>query len=334
MNSIDIGSYIEYPLEQGHEMFLDVNDQDKIRLNNCRAAILHAIRCYGVKKVWIAKYQCDVVKNFLLRNGIEVLEYEIDLEFNPVLEYNSNDTAIVLTNYFGVLGDKHFDPLIDKFNNVIIDNAQALFYHPKERCLNCYSPRKFVASPDGAYVIGKNVNRYSYDRDISSDTCQFLFMRYEYGCNGKGYENKKQNDYRIDNSPVLLMSKLTYSLLDSFNYDEIISMRKKNFQYARKLFDKINKLDISQIVDPDCVPMGYPLLIDDVDIISKFHEEHIYQARYWEYMLEDYPKNTLEHRLANRLALICTDQRYGKDEIDLQYNIVNRLLKEKRKKVK
>ena len=66
----------------------------------------------------------------------------------------------------------------------------------------------------------------------------------------------------------------------------------------------------------------------DIDIISKFHEEHIYQARHWEYMLEKYSKNSLEYRLANRLALICTDQRYGKKEIDFQKNIVEKLLNE------
>lgn len=329
MNKVDIGSYIEYPLEKGKELFNDVKDNDKIRLNSCRAAILHSIRYYNVKKVWLAKYQCDVVKSFLSRNGIEVLEYEIDLEFNPILNSNKKDTAIVLTNYFGIFGDKHFDPLIKKFNNVIIDNAQALFYHPKKNCLNCYSPRKFVATPDGAYVIGKNVNKYTYPQDVSSDTCQFLFMRYEYGCNGNGYKNKKENDFRIDNSEIMLMSKLTHSLLDSFDYEEVINKRKENFNYSRKLFDKVNLIDIELLADPNCVPMGYPLLIDDIDVISKFHEEHIYQARYWEYMLETYDKDSLEYRLANNLALICTDQRYGKKEIDLQYDIINKLLNER-----
>ena len=329
-NIIDLGSFIEYPLSTDKELFKKISDNDKIRLNSCRAAILHSIRCYGVNKVWVAKYQCDVVKEFLLRNGVEVFEYDIDLNFNPLLSSNNSDTAIVLTNYFGILGDSHFDPLIEQYANIIIDNAQALFYHPKSNCLNCYSPRKFVAAPDGAYVIGKNVNnKFNYVQDVSSDTSQFLFMRYEYGCNGAGYKNKKDNDYRIDNSNVLLMSKLTHKLLDSFDYDDIINKRKINFNYARKLFDKINAIDIANICDPDCVPMGYPLLIDKVDIISEFHKNHIYQARYWEYMLSAYDKDCLEYRLASRLALVCIDQRYSKKEIDYQFEIIKKLLNDK-----
>lgn len=164
----DLGSYIEFPLEKGKELFKDIPEGNIIRLNTCRAAIYHSVRCLGVNKVWIAKYQCDVVRDFLLRKGVEVLYYEIDEAFNPKLERNEDDTAIVLTNYFGVLGDKHFKPLIGKYQNVIIDNAQAFFTPPMDGCINCYSPRKFVATPDGAYVIGENVNRFDYPQDLSS----------------------------------------------------------------------------------------------------------------------------------------------------------------------
>lgn len=224
----DLGSYIEFPLEKGKELFKDIPEGNIIRLNTCRAAIYHSVRCLGVNKVWIAKYQCDVVRDFLLRKGVEVLYYEIDEAFNPKLERNEDDTAIVLTNYFGVLGDKHFKPLIGKYQNVIIDNAQAFFTPPMDGCINCYSPRKFVATPDGAYVIGENVNRFDYPQDLSSQNSAFLFMRYEYGCNNLGYQYKKENDKRIDESDVLLMSPLTHALLDSFDYSSIYDKRKEN----------------------------------------------------------------------------------------------------------
>lgn len=82
----DLGSYIEFPLEKGKELFKDIPEGNIIRLNTCRAAIYHSVRCLGVNKVWIAKYQCDVVRDFLLRKGVEVLYYEIDEAFNPKLE--------------------------------------------------------------------------------------------------------------------------------------------------------------------------------------------------------------------------------------------------------
>lgn len=324
---MDIGSFVELDFPKGKELFQEIPQSDIIRLNTCRAAIYHAVCCYGLRKVWIAKYQCDVVRDFLLRKGLEVLFYDIDEKFNPVLEINGDDTAIVLTNYFGILGDSHFIPLIKKYKNVIIDNAQALFYPPQDNCYNCYSPRKFVASPDGAYVIGRDANRFDYKRDISSVTSQFLLMRDEFGCDNECYINKKENDKRIDESDVLLMSTLTYKLLDSFDYDDIKKKRQDNFRYSRKLFDVKNKLDISEICDNDAAPMGYPLWIDNIDIVPVFHKNRIYQARFWEYLIDNGEVNTLEYHLARYLALICTDQRYGKDEIDYQESIVNEIVK-------
>lgn len=319
----DLGSYIEFPLEKGKELFKDIPEGNIIRLNTCRAAVYHSVRCLGDNKVWIAKYQCDVVRDFLLRKGVEVLYYEIDEAFNPKLERNEDDTAIVLTNYFGVLGDKHFKPLIGKYQNVIIDNAQAFFTPPMDGCINCYSPRKFVATPDGAYVIGENVNRFDYPQDLSSQNSAFLFMRYEYGCNNLGYQYKKENDKRIDESDVLLMSPLTHALLDSFDYSSIYDKRKENYLYAKQLFDKLNRLDTSTLFETECAPMGYPLWTN-YEIIPEFHKKHIYQARFWEWLIDDTSdkSHSLENNFAKYIALLCTDQRYGKKEIDMQFQIV------------
>lgn len=320
----DIGSFVELEFAKGKELFQYIPETDKIRLNTCRAAIAHAVKCYNVNKVWIAKYQCDVVRDFLIKQGFEVLYYDIDEKFKPILESNEIDSAIVLTNYFGILGDKHFDLLVKKYNNVIIDNAQALFYHPRTDSISCYSPRKFVASPDGAYVIGRNVNRFEYKKDVSSISAQFLLMRGEFGCDNECYKNKKENDKRIDSSDILIMSDLTQTLLDSFDYEKIIKIRQENYRYSRSLFDQINKIDIENIGDKEAAPMGYPLWIDNVEIIPEFHKKRIYQARFWEYLIQEDQKQTIEYHLAKYMALICLDQRYGKEEIDYQAEIVRR----------
>ena len=322
----DIGSFVELEFAKGNELFKDISEKDKIRLNTCRAAICHAVRCYNVNKVWIAKYQCDVVRDFLTKQGLEVYFYDMDEKFNPLLDSNSSDSAIVLTNYFGILGNRHFDKLVEKFENVIIDNAQALFYPPRRDCISCYSPRKFVAVPDGAYVIGKDVNKFNYAQDISSISSQFLLMRDEFGCDSECYKNKKENDKRIDESGILLMSSFTQKLLDSFDYESIIKKRKENYKYSRKLFDKLNKLDMDFLTDEDAVPMGYPLWVDNVEIIPEFHNNHIYQARFWEYIIDNNERQTMEYHLARYMALICIDQRYGKEEIDFQAGIVQKCL--------
>ena len=320
----NIGSYIEIPFAKGNDYFSNIPESDIIRLNTCRAAIYHAIKCYGVSKVWLARYQCDVVRDFLLRKGLTVQYYDIDIEFNPILSENDKDSAVVLTNYFGILGNRHFDPLVKKYHNVIIDNALAFFYPPRKDAINCYSPRKFVAAPDGGICIGENVNNGRYLVDKSSDTSQFLLMRYEYECEGAGYENKRANDRRIDEADILLMSPLTRAMIDAADYKKIKEKRLNNYLYARELFDKMNLLPMDEIAEKECYPMGYPLFTD-FEIVPEFHRRKIFQARFWEYIIREYDPNCLEYRLARYLALICTDQRYGKSEIDFQRDIIIQL---------
>lgn len=327
----DLGCFIEYEFPKGKDLlFEDVPETDIVRLNSCRAAIYHAVRCYDVDKVWLATYQCDEVRDFLLSKGLKVLYYEIDEHFDPVLPSTADmsDSAIVLSNYFGLFGDRHFHPLMNRFRNVIIDNAQALYYPPQEGCISCYSPRKFVAAPDGAYVIGRNVNRFEYEQDYSSDTCKFLFMRSEYGCDMHAYSFKKENDKHLHIPEVKLMSPLTRDMLNAVDYGEAAEKRRRNFAYARELFDQMNQLDMAALVDENSVPMGYPLLVD-FEIIPEFHRKHIYQPHYWEYILEEFGEDTLEYKLAKYMALLCTDQRYGKEEIDWQYDIIQDLARMK-----
>ncbi len=324
----DIGSFIEYVFPKAkNRLFDSIGEDDIICLNSCRAAIYHAVRCYGVNKVWIAKYQCDEVRDFLRAKGVEILFYDMDSAFRPIIPGGTNepDTAVVFSNYFGILGNKHFAPLLERFHNVIIDNAQALFFPPQAGCINCYSPRKFVPAPDGAYVVGDHVNRFSYEQDRSSDTCQFLFMRQEYGCDMHAYSYKKENDRRIQASDVMLMSPLTKAMLEAVDYAEVKEKRKRNFEYARTLFDGMNLFDAAHLFDEHCVPMGYPLLADR-EIIPIFHEKHIYQPRYWEYILDEFDEGSMEYRLAKYMALICIDQGCEKNELDYQYSIVRGIL--------
>lgn len=108
----DIGSYIGFEFDTGRELFRDIPENRIKRLNSCRAALCHAVRLYGVQKVYVAKYQCDEVFSFLEAQKIEVLPYDLDDDFCPVLEANPLDTAIILSNYFGLFGERHFAPLL------------------------------------------------------------------------------------------------------------------------------------------------------------------------------------------------------------------------------
>ena len=328
----EIGSFIEIDFKSLGEFYKEEElGSDNIgRVNSCRAAIKYAINLYGVNIVYLPRYECDTVTKEILRNNdCKIIYYNLDDRFFPILSKQDDNSAIVIVNYFGIFSNNYLKKISALYRNVIIDNAQAFYSYPLENCYNCYSPRKFLGVPDGGYVIGTNakIGLDSLEQDYSSDTAIFLLQRIEYGCRGIAYNNKKLNDARLDNAGVKKMSILTHKMLSSFSYHDYISIRKDNFNYARKLFDPINELAISRFWDDSCVPYVYPLLIKKDGIIEAFHDNNIFQGHWWEYLVALTPKDTIENDLSKYIIPITIDQCYDYNDIKRQYDLVNQLLK-------
>ena len=133
----EIGSFIELEFPQGKEHYNNkkFGECNIKRLNTARTGIYHAVRCFGVKKVYLPVYECNTVRDFLIKKGIKVKYYNIDKDFKPLIKSNEKNSAIVFANYYGVMSKKHFS-FIKNFNNVIIDNAQAFFFEPIKNCMN------------------------------------------------------------------------------------------------------------------------------------------------------------------------------------------------------
>lgn len=323
----EIGSFIELGFKKNLEYY---NGNDIARLNSGRAAIYHSLKVLGCNKVYLPYYQCETVRKFLVRKGIEIRYYFINSNFEPILEEVPTDYAVIIVNYYGIMSRERMRLLREKYNNVIIDNAQGFFFQPMDGCMNVYSPRKFIGVPDGSYVIGKNAinDTKDYDEDFSSGTSLFLLQRIEYGLEGIAYESRKQNEDRIDNSDIKLMSKLTRTILDGTDYKDIITKRKENFAIARRLFDKVNLLTLSNLVDIECVPMVYPLIIDKEGLIEKLIDEKIFQGRWWSYLLNEMKKDTFEYYVSKNLVPITIDQRYNYDDIQFMFLKCKEFLKD------
>jgi len=310
----EIGSFIELAYPSGKEYYKGDNS---VRLNTGRAAIFHAVKAYGVDTVFLPYYQCETVKDFLNKKNIKIKYYSIDENFEPIIDTNEKNTAIVFVNYYGIFGKKHFERFIKRFNNVIIDNSQGFFNEPIKDCLNVYSARKFVGVPDGAYVIGTPyLSNEEYDLDFSSDTALFMLQRVEYGCSGKAYESREKNEKRIDTSDILKMSQLTYKLLDGADYEKNKQIRKQNFAVLQSVLGKYNLLNIENLLDKEAIPMIYPFMIEREDLLSYMLENKHFQGRWWRYILDICSESSMEYQLSKYMLPITIDQRY--DEADMK----------------
>ena len=319
---MEIGSFIELQFEKGKEYFK--GEKDIARLNTGRAAVYHAYRVLGCKAIWLPIYQCDTVREFLIKKNVSIKYYHIDADFNPVdLKQESSD-AVLLVNYYGIMSYSRMEELASKYQNVVVDNSQAFFCKPIDTCMNVYSCRKFVGVPDGAYVIGKNAHLYinEYEQGYSSDTSLFLLQRIEYGCEGKAYQSRSINENRVNTEDILKMSKLTQTILDGTDYELIRQKRIDNFRIACKLFNDINKINPLKYFDQDTVPMVYPIVVEDDGLLDRLQTAKHFQGHWWSYLLEETKESDFENWLSRYMIPITIDQRYGKDELEFINSIV------------
>lgn len=322
---MEIGSFIELDLRNTGEYH---HEESVARLNAARCGIYHALRALNCTMIYLPFYQCESVKVFLQRKGVNLKFYNITSDFEPLIEHSISDAAILIVNYFGIFGRAKLKSIVSRFKNVIIDNCHAFYNGPFEECLNVYSPRKFFGVPDGCYVFGSNADQFieDYPEDLSSETSNFLIKRIELGCNAS-YQDRMENEHRIDNSDILKMSKLTSLLLYNIDYEKIKQKRIENFRLAHQLYCNLNLIDPTKLMDQFCVPMVYPLVVKDIDLVKKLNDNKIYTGRWWKYVLNYVPENSFEATLSKYMVPIPIDQRYNADELLYCNKLVNKVIK-------
>lgn len=324
---MEIGSFIGLDLEGTQEYYN--NELGMARLNSARSGIYHACGLYKCDTLYLPFYLCPSVNKYLSEYGIKTIKYRINAQFEPVGVKQEANSAMLIVNYFGILNRHKMKEIAGRHRNVIVDNSAAFYAPPIEDCYNVYSPRKFFGVPDGCYVIGHNASKgiYDYEQDHSAGTSSFLFTTIEQGTNASYYDRMK-NEVRIDNSGPLRMSELTKCLLKNINYSKIANKRIENFKYAHLHFNKINKFDPFLAFDDKCVPMVYPLVVENDELDKKLRERKVYVGRLWTSVQQEVEADSMEGCMSTYMVPLPIDQRYGRTEITQMRDYVNDILDE------
>ncbi len=320
---MEIGSFIELQFPKFKEYYS--SEKGIARLNTGRAAIYHACRCTGCRAIWLPFYQCDTVREFLKRKKVEIKYYHIDSSFNPIDLKPQSDEAVLIVNYYGIMSHERLFGLAEAYDNVIVDNSQAFFAIPVDKCYSVYSCRKFVGVPDGAYVIGENAESFceEYEQGYSSDTALFMLQRIEYGCEGKAYESRRLNEDRIDTEDILKMSKLTRTILEGTDYELIKRRRRENFDFVHSMLKGINLIDPVIYYDASCVPMVYPFAAEDDGLLARLQEKKHFQGNWWSYLLSETEPSDFEYWLSRYVIPVTIDQRYTKEDLKILCSEIN-----------
>ena len=112
-------------------------------LDLARNSFKEVINIYGLKKIYLPYYLCDVMRHSCFEVNCKPEFYHVDDNFLPAEDFKQ-DAFILYPNYFGIC-DKNVKTLSKIYPNLIVDNAHSYFSKPEGRaCFN--SKRKFIPS--------------------------------------------------------------------------------------------------------------------------------------------------------------------------------------------
>lgn len=309
-------------LHQGTEYFHFGNDS-MLRLNCGRSAILCAAADAGYTKVHLPLYTCQSVSEALKEHGIPFCFYHIDHTFCPVNVRLKEKEALLWTNYFGIGCREQEEKIAAEYENVILDHTQAFFAEPVMRAYNAYSCRKFFGVSDGAYLIHNGISKRDLQKDISSQTAQYLMQSVEEGTNA-AYQGSLANEKRIEQAGILQMSDLTRRILQSVDYEKVKQIRRRNFLYLHEKLKRLNQLDALAVRTTadgyyrmqEEVPMVYPFLYECDGLREHLVSHRVYVPQWWKWVAESEEAEEFERKLSRYLFALPIDQRY--DEADME----------------
>lgn len=307
MNELkEIGGFIEldtYKLPMLHA--------DAIPLNCGRNALAYVIRARKIQKIRVPYFICDSVIQACQREGVAISYYHIDRNLKPAEFSLAEDEWMYLVNYYGQLSNEEIKEYKEKFERVIVDQAQSYFQMPIEKTDTLYSCRKYFGVADGAFLYTDVILNEKILTDESYDRMRFLLGRYERNAS-EFYEEYKINNHFFNNEPIKQMSKLTNNLLHGIDYDYSCDIRKSNFAYLHCRLGTKNLINIKRTGT-----FMYPFMVENGPLVrQKLINKKIYIPLLWPSVFELSDMDSVEYKLANNILPLPCDQRYGEKDME------------------
>lgn len=317
----EYGGYIEF--ERFHGKMLH---EQAIDLNCGRNALAYLCLNKKIEKIYFPYYICDSVTNICQKIGEQFEYYHISPNFEPVFDANLGANHwIYIINYYVQLDNEKIKKIKQRYQRVIIDNAQSYFQLPIPNTDTIYTCRKYFGVSDGAFLYSDCKVNESIPTDESRERMNFSIGRLERSANAF-YKEYVANNKMFATEPIKKMSLITKNILCGIDYEKVAEIREENFAYLQRKLQDINLLELS-------IPKGafmYPLLIKEgMEVRRKLQQEKIYVPLLWPNVLETCKTEDLEYKYAAGILPLPVDQRYKLE--DMRY-IVKRV-KEKIKEL-
>lgn len=317
----EYGGYLPLELPEGSAYY---QGDDVIELNSGRYAAVYALQEGKWKRIFLPYYICSTVEDAIKKHlpGTEIQYYHIDQRLLPCDTALKDDDCILWVNYFGIQEETQIDEIIRRYKgHLIIDNTQAFFAAPRNAVWQIYSCRKFFGVSDGSYAIHRGIAKRPLKQHFSSRSSVHLLQSLEFGTDA-AYTISKENEARLDDCGIGLMSPLTRAIMNSIDYPSVYKKRLANAEALHRLLGKYNLLDVPNLTSV----MNYPFLCRKEGLREALVENKIYVPMLWKEALENPCSSPWEKFLSEHLCALPIDQRYSTEDMDDIGHFVIKLL--------
>ncbi|PTA50729.1 hypothetical protein C9I43_09550 [Shewanella morhuae] len=289
------------------------------QFQSARAALYAYLNVVKIKKLYVPNYICDSIFSALESLNVNVIFYSINDLLLPdnISECTStNDSKILLVNYFGLLSEQIKILTTIRPESFIVDNSQALFCEHIEGTTSIYSPRKFLGIPDGGLLrtsINIEMPEDCYD---ASKNCGHLLLRAA-GYVQAGYSQFLEAEQALECFIPKKMSVISAYLINCADINRIKEKRQRNYKF---LYDKFKSLNQLQLPINGQVPLCYPLKIshDVGSVYKQLIDNGIYLPRYWK---SEFSGEVGVYMFQNTLFLPI-DERLEEDDVQALSDII------------
>lgn len=317
----EYGGYIEF--ENYHGSMLH---DGAISLNCGRNALAYLCEAKKIKKLYLPHFLCSSVPDLCDKIGVEYGYYHINEKFEPLFELElSENEWLYIVNFYGQLDFDYLTTCKQKYNHIIVDNAQNYFQMPVEGVDTLYTCRKYFGVSDGAFLYTDMILNRTISQDESFERMHFLLGRFERSAN-EFYSEYVANNKLFATEPVKHMSRLTNNLLHGIDYEMIAMKRQSNFDFLNVEFQGINELKLKSVYGA----FMYPLLIQNGSVVRKeLQKEKIYIPTLWPNVLEECNSDSLEYRYAANILPLPIDQRYEIEDMKYLAEVIKSVSSER-----
>lgn len=319
----EYGGYLPLELPKGQEYY---RGEHVVALNSGRYAIVYALLDGGWERIYLPCYLCRTVETAIRRLAphVDICYYHIDRQFLPMNVYPKERECILWVNYFGIQPETVIDQMTEIYKgHLILDHTQSFFSVPRDHVYQVYSCRKFFGVCDGSYVIGEGIRKRPLEQHYSSAYFAHLIQSHEHGTN-HAYRLNKENEMRLNNCGMGLMSSLTRAILKGTDYFSVRDRRLANMKTLHGILGPYNELQIQALTPA----MNYPFLCPDRSLRERLVASRIYVPQLWRETAENEASSQWEKYLSEHLCLLPVDQRYGEADMYTIGQTVLELIKE------